>query len=411
MASPDAYIYLGAETLPRLCAYCAEQGLNRFRLVADAHTYAALGQKVEQALRHQGWDVQTILLAGAEVVADAAAVMEVLVHSDAAERVWLSVGSGTLTDLVRFVSHRTGSSFIALATAPSMDGYLSSGAPLVFQQVKQTFLTRPPQAVFADLPTLCAAPPAMLAAGFGDMAGKVTALADWQLGQVLWDEPYDAAIAARMQTAWERCLAARVDIGLATAEGVRVLMEGLLESGACLAAVGHSRPASGAEHHLSHFWEMRWLRQGRTALLHGAKVGVAAALIADQYAALRRLSAGEVQARLARGTALSRAQQVEQIQAEYGDGAANLLDEQAPLLELSSAQRDRIVRRWPDVQAIAASVPVAADIRAWLAAVHAPATPEALGLAPAEVSDAQALAHYLRPRFTVLKLARCYLGL
>jgi glycerol-1-phosphate dehydrogenase [NAD(P)+] len=402
-------IYLGDETLSQLCAYCAEHRFDRFRLVADAHTYAALGQNVEQALRRQGWEVHTILLGGAEVVADEAAVMEVLAQSEADERVWLSVGSGTLTDLVRFVSHRTRLPFIALATAPSMDGYLSSGAPLVFHRVKQTFLARPPQAVFADLPTLCAAPPAMLAAGFGDMAGKVTALADWQLGQVLWDEPFDAAIAARMRAAWERCLAACVEIGRATPDGVRALMEGLLESGACLAAAGHSRPASGSEHHLSHFWEMRWLRQGRAALLHGAKVGVAAALMADQYAALRAVPAGEVKERLERGAGLSRQQQIERIQAEYGAGAANLLDEQAPLLELSPAQMDRIAVHWPEVQAIAASVPAAADIRGWLAAARAPTTPAELGLAPDEVASALALAHYLRPRFTVLKLMRVYM--
>ena len=400
------YTYLGDETLAQLCAYCAENHLGRFRLVADAHTYAALGQKVEQALRQQGWNVQTILLADAEVVADEAAVMEVLVQSDTEERVWLSVGSGTLTDLVRFLSHRTRAPFIALATAPSMDGYLSSGAPVVFHRVKQTFLARPPQAVFADLPTLCAAPPAMVAAGFGDMAGKVTALADWKLGQVLWDEPYDEVIASRMRAAWAQCLAARAEIGRATGQGVRVLMEGLLEAGACLAAAGHSRPASGSEHHLSHFWEMRWLRQGRTPLLHGAKVGVAAALMADQYAALNAVPAGEVRERLERGAGLTRQQKVGQIRAEYGAGASSLLAEQEPLLELSVGHIDRIVRRWPEVQAIAASVPRSSEIRGWLTEVHAPATPAELGLAPDEVADALALAHYLRPRFTVLKLNR-----
>jgi glycerol-1-phosphate dehydrogenase [NAD(P)+] len=398
------YTYVGSQALAQLGAYCAEHRFSRFRLVADAHTYAALGRTVEQALRQAGWDVQTIVLAGAEVVADEAAVMEILVRSDAEARVWLSVGSGTITDLARFLSHRTGAPFIALATAPSMDGYLSAAAPLVIDRVKRTVSARPPQAVFADLRTLCAAPPAMLAAGFGDMAGKVTSLADYQLGYLLWDEPYDAAIAARMRAAWERCLAARADIGRATADGVRVLMEGLLESGACLAAVGHTRPGSGSEHHLSHFWEMRWLREGRAALLHGAKVGVATALIADQYAALRTLPASEVRKRLERGTGLTRQQQAERIHAEYG--AASLLTEQESLLALTPAQIDRIVRRWPEVQAIAASVPAASDIRAWLADAQAPATPAELGLTPDEVADALSLAHYLRPRFTVLKLNR-----
>ena len=400
------YTYLGPDGPARLCAYSAEQGLRRFRLVADTRTYAALGQRVESALRAAGWDIQTIVLTAAQVVADEAAITEILVRSDAEERVWLSVGTGTVTDLVRFTSHRTRAPFIAMATAPSMDGYLSAGAPLVIGRLKQTILARPPQAVFADLPTLCAAPPAMLAAGFGDMAGKVTSLADYELGYLLWDEPYDASIAARMRAAWERCLAARAEIGRATAEGVHVLMEGLLESGACLAAVGHTRPGSGSEHHLSHFWEMRWLREGRTALLHGAKVGVATALIADQYAALRAVPPSEVKGRLEHGPGLTRLEQAEQIRAEYGASASNLLADQEPMLQLSPAQIQRIVELWPQVQTVAASVPSASDVRAWLTEVHAPATPAELGLKPAEVADALALAHYFRPRFTVLKLNR-----
>ncbi|MMZ63587.1 Glycerol-1-phosphate dehydrogenase [NAD(P)+] [compost metagenome] len=46
---------------------------------------------------------------------------------------------------------------------------------------------------------------------------------------------------------------------------------------------GQSHPASGAEHHLSHYWEMEYLRRGRRALLHGAKVGVACAEISRLY--------------------------------------------------------------------------------------------------------------------------------
>ena len=33
-------------------------------------------------------------------------------------------------------------------------------------------------------------------------------------------------------------------------------MYGLLLSGLAMQMTGHSRPASGAEHHMAHFWEM-----------------------------------------------------------------------------------------------------------------------------------------------------------
>ena len=62
-------------------------------------------------------------------------------------------------------------------------------------------------------------------------------------------------------------------IGRAEKEGICSQMMGLAETGLCMLAAGSSRPAGGSEHHLSHFWEMKLLREGRPAILHGAKVG------------------------------------------------------------------------------------------------------------------------------------------
>ena len=60
-------------------------------------------------------------------------------------------------------------------------------------------------------------------------------------------------------------------------------MSALIESGIAMLLFGQSHPASGAEHHLSHYWEMEYLRNGRQALLHGAKVGVACVEITRLY--------------------------------------------------------------------------------------------------------------------------------
>ena len=45
--------------------------------------------------------------------------------------------------------------------------------------------------------------------------------------------------------------------------------------------MGSSRPASGSEHHLSHFWEMLSIEE-RTPILHGLRL-IAAVLIAELY--------------------------------------------------------------------------------------------------------------------------------
>jgi glycerol-1-phosphate dehydrogenase [NAD(P)+] len=122
-------IYVGSEALPRLVQYCREQGLSRFALIADANTCRALGERVEAALTGEGCAVTPIVLTGEEIVADEHYLVDVLVRAPMDECTFLAVGSGTLTDIARFVSHRMGRPFISLPTAPSVDGFPSIGAP------------------------------------------------------------------------------------------------------------------------------------------------------------------------------------------------------------------------------------------------------------------------------------------
>ena len=67
------------------------------------------------------------------------------------------------------------------------------------------------------------------------------------------------------------------------------LMKGLILSGLAMQMIGNSRPASGAEHHISHFIEMspKGLNISSSAL-HGEKVGVATILVAKEYKRLLR---------------------------------------------------------------------------------------------------------------------------
>ncbi len=407
----DLSIYIGEKALEQLVEYCASVDFSRFLLVADEITYTVLGQTAENVLQQQGWDVRTVVLRGKEVIADEHYIMQVFVRTDAADRVYLAVGSGTITDITRFVSHRSRSRFISLPTAPSVDGFTSPVAPLVIEGLKITAAAHPPLAVFADLPTLCAAPQRMIAAGFGDMIGKYTALADWKLGNLLWDETYSEPIAQRVRLAVERCTEHAAEIGSASPEGVRRIMEGLVESGLCMVEFGRSQPASGSEHHLSHCWEMRLLREGRPAILHGAKVGLGTVLVAQRYERIRQLSRQEVERRLSARPLPDRTQEIERITAGYGPLAPQVIAEQAPFLNLTeeafAALKERVIANWEAVREIAATVPPAAQIVDWLQRAGGPTDATGLGLDEEYVTWGLQYAHYLRNNFTALKL--CWL--
>jgi glycerol-1-phosphate dehydrogenase [NAD(P)+] len=248
----------------------------------------------------------------------------------------------------------------------------------------------------------------MIGAGVGDLLGKFTSTADFRLGHLLRDEPCDEAIAQRTWNAAQVCVDHTPEIAQAAPAGVRLLTKALIESGLCMLDFGNSSPASGAEHHCSHFWEMKLLREGRPAILHGAKVGFATTLVAPLYARVKKLSRQEVAALLAKAVLPNRSKEIDLIRAAYGDLAEEMIAVQRPFLDMTPVQhrelKSRILDSWDQVQAIAAQVPAAEQLTATLRAVGSPVTGAELGLSDAEVALGLNYAHYLRNHFTVRKL-------
>ena len=54
-------------------------------------------------------------------------------------------------------------------------------------------------------------------------------------------------------------------------------------SGIAIGYIGNSRPASGSEHHIAHFWEMMSLLKEKEGALHGERVGVAEIAVLKLY--------------------------------------------------------------------------------------------------------------------------------
>jgi glycerol-1-phosphate dehydrogenase [NAD(P)+] len=407
---PIRRIVIERDALADVVAYVREAGYEEITLVADANTYAVAGDKLCSLLEDGQVKVGTCVIREnemGEVAADEEAIVQLMLDTSLTSKALIAVGSGTLHDIVRFVSHRTNRPFLSVPTAPSVDGFASVGAPLIVRGFKMTIPCSAPEAIFADLGLLAAAPQAMIAAGVGDMLGKHTSLADWALGRVLLDEHYCELSARLTLEAVELCTAHLEEIAQRTELGMRRLMEGLILSGLSMLLVGHSRPASGAEHHLSHYWEMVLLQQRRRALLHGAKVGVATVLMAQRYQALLDLTADEAAARLAQGQAPSAQTDAERIRAAYGAMAEAIIAENASAMGGDArALQARIAACWGDVQSIARAVPPPEQLAAWLAAVQGPVAPDQLGVEPALVEASLQDALFVRNRFTILRLQR-----
>jgi glycerol-1-phosphate dehydrogenase [NAD(P)+] len=383
-------------------------------LICDEKTFSAAAEELEAQIRTQGLDSRMALLASPPVLADELRVVEAFLKLTPEVDIVVSVGGGTLTDIARFLAHRGNRPFVAVPTAASVDGFYSIGAPLILRGVKRTVLCRPPKAIFADTEVLSGAPARLGAAGFGDLVGKLTSWADWNLGRILWNEPFDEKIAATLFSVAQKTMQASERMRSPKEETQKLLMDLLIVSGGCMVDAGESRPASGAEHHLSHYWEMSFLRHGEEPPLHGAKVGYATQIVAALYRHLLHLNPGDLEVPLDDALPPD-GDEAARIRNGYPeDIATQLVEDQHDFLKLASAQRRTLARRildsWPEIRGIAERVPEPAEITRALDSAGAPTRAERLGIEPTAVSEALRYAHYLRNRFTVLKLYR-FLGI
>ncbi len=187
----------------------------------------------------------------------------------------IAVGSGVITDIVRYASHAADREFISVPTAASMDGYSSSVAAMQVDGVKVTYPARAPRAIYADPRVLGAAPSVLTSAGIGDLLGKVTAGVDWLAAHLLYGERYDEQIAAGTRRAMMLTVRNVPALMAGDPAAQRELLDGLIQSGINIARFGNSRPASGLEHHASHFWDLLAAHGKHEHASHGLQVGYA----------------------------------------------------------------------------------------------------------------------------------------
>lgn len=377
--------------------FLARKGHRRVWLIADERTFAAGGSQAEASCREAGVVVKKTILPGEPMPhADKEALGRLAFDLEPEALPLIAVGSGTVSDLARFLAYRTGTFFVTVPTAPSMDGYTSSVAAMLVDGVRITFPAAPPRAIFADPDIYSRAPRELIAAGYAEMLGKLTALADWRLSAVLNGE-YHCPLAEKLVTDAARPI-------LEDPGSPAVLMEGLLWVGLAMLMVGTSRPASGSEHHVAHYWEMRALWEGREPYGHGERVGIATVLIQHLYEELfdrHRDQLAELAAR-AQGSAHGTETQ---IRTWYGPVADGLLKEQSswgskaygprPLtaegLE-AAAQAVQPFRLSPDTAL------------AFLARAGAPQHPYEIDVSPELVEITLQAAKEVRNRFTILHL-------
>ena len=399
-------IHLGSDAIDVLVRTVQEMGYERLFVVSDRNTWRAAGEAVDAALGEAGITRAHIVLPYDEPIPDEHVIGEVFCAMPQETDLIVCVGSGTLNDLCKFVSFRAKIEYMVFATAPSMDGWVSIGAPLIINHMKVTIDTHGPLAVFSDPAVLAASPTKMINAGVGDVLGKYTALIDWRFARMVNGEYVCDETVANVRKALDLVSSNAEAIASREPEAVLTVMEGLLLTGIAMAWIGNSRPASGCEHHMSHVMEMRLQIDGKKAVLHGAKVGIDLIYCLEMY---RMLAEEKIDWEAARAKPFDKDKWVEFTRRVYKIAAPEIeaLEDRTDKynIEARNARLDALEREWPRmVQMMHDELPSPDEIRRIYQVLGAPAKPSDVGIDAELFCDSIIAGRDVRTRWTMLQL-------
>lgn len=271
------YVYIEKGAIAYLKELC--ENYKSILIVADENTFRAAGEKTVAVLSDK--QMKKVIFTGKQVlVPDEDAIRAVTENVKDMDLI-IGIGSGVIQDLCKYVSFYNNVPYMVVATAPSMDGYASDGAAMITGGMKVTYKAGLPRAIIADTDVLCNAPMEMLQAGYGDIIGKFSALNDWKLSKCVNNEYFCDDIYTLTREQIHRTLTLAGGILERNEESIKTLMEALVVIGILMSFAGSSRPASGSEHHLSHFFEITGIVDHTEYFPHGIDVAYSTVITAQ----------------------------------------------------------------------------------------------------------------------------------
>ncbi|MBE6982535.1 MAG: iron-containing alcohol dehydrogenase [Ruminococcaceae bacterium] len=395
---PVDHILIGSNVLAQIPRICSDH--QNIMLVSDDNTWNACGREVHALLEDK---VATNLILkpnGDVVIPNEEKIQEMEDALESSTDLIIGIGSGVINDLCKYVSFRHGLPYYIVATAPSMDGYVSVGCALILEGMKVTLNARPPKAVIADTAVLKNAPMDMLRAGYGDIIGKFSCLNDWKLSsvvngeyfcQMVYDLAYNCAVEVSQMA---EGVVARDE------KTVGALMEALVIVGVAMAYVDCSRPASGSEHHLSHFFEITGILEDKPYFAHGIDVAYSAVVTA---AIREQILAGKPFRRT-----FDKADWEANIRRVYGTSAEGVIALQNKLGWYEKDDSQAVFGKWEQIKAVLAEAPTAVQFREMVEKVGLPYEAFEKCYGKEKLADAILYAKDLKDRYTVLWLYDLY---
>ena len=370
-------------------------GFDRVLAVADENTYNAAREFLSAAFLRKA--VFHIFPGSSVLIPDEKAITAVTESAEDMD-VLVAIGSGVIQDLCKYVSFQKKIPYVVFATAPSMDGYASSGAAMILGGMKVTVEAGLPRAIIGDTRVLSAAPFEMIQSGYGDIIGKYSALNDWKLSLLLTDEYFCRAIHDTVMQMVLQTEKAVDGLIRREEESVGKLMEALVCVGIMMSYAGKSRPASGSEHHLSHFFEITGILNGETYYPHGIDVGFSSVVTAQIRQRLLALEKPAVRA-------FDEAYWEREIKRVYQTIAPGVIELQKNAgWHWNEPLKISYEKNWGRIRRILAESPTDRFLKERIAAIGLDIRDFSDTYGPQKISDAVLYGMELKDRFTCLRL-------
>lgn len=390
---PIRHIEIGSGAIRKIGSIV--ENYHHILLVADRNTYAVCGEQVGEQLADRLEQVFVYQREGI-LVPDETAVGEMEQHITENTDLIVGVGSGVIQDLCKYVSYQHKLPYHIVATAPSMDGYASVGAAMIWENMKVTFSCHVPEAIIGDVDVLKDAPMEMIRAGYGDILGKYSCLNDWKLSHIVNGEYYCQYVHDLMMDMVVKTRDLGGQLQDREPAAIETLMEALAGAGVAMALVGNSRPASGSEHHMSHYLEITGILHNTPYLMHGTDVVCSAVYTQQLREELLRLQ--EIPAR----RVFDREKWEQAICRIYGAAAAGVIALQD---KLGWYQQDRYAvyaDKWNEIRRVLAETPSAEQMEAYIKSVGLSLQDYTELYGREKICDGIAYAKDLKDRYSVL---------
>lgn len=386
--------------------YMHRFGYARPYILCDATTYKIAGERCAGVLREAGFAPDVLILR--HLGYDEATLGEIVINKPDDCDVMIGVGTGSITDILRFASFKLGLPCFTVATGAPMDGFSASVGIMNVNNLKATMPAHSTEVIIGDTDVLSTAPYRMTVAGFADLIGKLNAINDWHLGVLINGDHYCRSIDTLVMDYVYDILGKAEAIKNRDAKAVGELMNALLLTGASISLYGSSRPISGAEHHFSHYLEVLGDQRGKPYAMHGEQVAVGTVLALTAAAKLASITPDFDAAREA-AARYNHAAWENEIRRAYGDAADAIIALEAQSGKNETTGRlkriDIMQRHWEEVRAMLAGVYPAEKLRALLKDIGCPCTPQDIGVTKDVLRDALLYCKETRARYTVYQLA------